>query len=171
LEILRTEKPELARRYGLKRLAPFGSYARADQREDSEVDIWWKSNRRSDSASSSSRTELRTHLAFALRSCRAAQIVSCHLVCHLHHDIAPTVFNRQVALSWSSYGDNFLLNFTSVVLLGRDSLFEILPRIGSDWSSNQQTVESLLLQKIRMTLKSTADHNIRPQMRRAKRQE
>jgi predicted nucleotidyltransferase len=39
LEILRREKPELARRYGLKRLALFGSYAREDQREDSDVDI------------------------------------------------------------------------------------------------------------------------------------
>jgi len=32
-------KPELARLYGLRRLAIFGSYARADQREESEVDI------------------------------------------------------------------------------------------------------------------------------------
>jgi uncharacterized protein len=32
LEILRKEKPELVRRYGLKRLALFGSYAREDQR-------------------------------------------------------------------------------------------------------------------------------------------
>lgn len=39
LEILRKEKPELVRRYGLKRLALFGSYAREDQREDSDVDI------------------------------------------------------------------------------------------------------------------------------------
>jgi len=39
LEILRREKPELARRYGLRRLALFGSYAREDQREDSDVDI------------------------------------------------------------------------------------------------------------------------------------
>jgi predicted nucleotidyltransferase len=39
LEILRREKPELARRYGLSRLALFGSYAREDQREDSDVDI------------------------------------------------------------------------------------------------------------------------------------
>jgi predicted nucleotidyltransferase len=39
LEILRREKPELARCYGLKRLALFGSYAREDQREDSDVDI------------------------------------------------------------------------------------------------------------------------------------
>jgi hypothetical protein len=36
---MRREKPELARRYGLRRLALFGSYARADQREGSEVDI------------------------------------------------------------------------------------------------------------------------------------
>jgi predicted nucleotidyltransferase len=39
LKILQTEKPELVRRYGLKRLALFGSYAREDQREDSDVDI------------------------------------------------------------------------------------------------------------------------------------
>jgi predicted nucleotidyltransferase len=39
LEILRKEKPELVRCYGLKRLALFGSYAREDQREDSDVDI------------------------------------------------------------------------------------------------------------------------------------
>lgn len=39
LEILRREKPELARQYGLRRLALFGSYAREDQREDSDVDI------------------------------------------------------------------------------------------------------------------------------------
>lgn len=39
LRVLRREKPELARRYGVKRLALFGSYAREDQREDSDVDI------------------------------------------------------------------------------------------------------------------------------------
>jgi uncharacterized protein len=39
LEILQKEKPELMRRYGLKRLALFGSYAREDQREESDVDI------------------------------------------------------------------------------------------------------------------------------------
>jgi predicted nucleotidyltransferase len=39
LRILQREKPELMRRYGLKRLALFGSYAREDQREDSDVDI------------------------------------------------------------------------------------------------------------------------------------
>src|SRR5262245_30919107 len=39
LEILRKEKPELVQLYGLKRLALFGSYAREDQREDSDVDI------------------------------------------------------------------------------------------------------------------------------------
>jgi uncharacterized protein len=39
LEILRKKKPELARRYGLKRLALFGSYAREEQREDSDVII------------------------------------------------------------------------------------------------------------------------------------
>ncbi|MGH7929725.1 MAG: nucleotidyltransferase family protein, partial [Candidatus Binatia bacterium] len=39
LKILEREKPELMRRYGLKRLALFGSYAREDQREASDVDI------------------------------------------------------------------------------------------------------------------------------------
>ena len=39
LGILQQEKPDLARRYGVKRLALFGSYARDDQREDSDVDI------------------------------------------------------------------------------------------------------------------------------------
>jgi predicted nucleotidyltransferase len=39
LKILQVEKPELMRRYGVKRLALFGSYARDDQREDSDVDI------------------------------------------------------------------------------------------------------------------------------------
>ena len=39
LQILKEAKPELVRRYGLRRLALFGSYARGDQREDSDVDI------------------------------------------------------------------------------------------------------------------------------------
>jgi uncharacterized protein len=39
LRILEREKPEMMRRYGLKRLALFGSYAREDQREDSDVNI------------------------------------------------------------------------------------------------------------------------------------
>jgi predicted nucleotidyltransferase len=39
LQILKKAKPELVRRYGLRRLALFGSYARGDQREDSDVDI------------------------------------------------------------------------------------------------------------------------------------
>jgi len=39
LEILQKKKPELVRRYGVKRLALFGSYARDDQREGSDVDI------------------------------------------------------------------------------------------------------------------------------------
>ncbi|GAB4238887.1 MAG: hypothetical protein Kow00109_13560 [Acidobacteriota bacterium] len=32
-------KPDLARRFGVRRLAVFGSYARGDQREDSDVDV------------------------------------------------------------------------------------------------------------------------------------
>jgi predicted nucleotidyltransferase len=39
LRILEREKPELVHRYGLKRLALFGSYAREDQHEASDVDI------------------------------------------------------------------------------------------------------------------------------------
>ena len=39
LRILQKEKPELMRRYGVKRIALFGSYAREDQHEDSDVDI------------------------------------------------------------------------------------------------------------------------------------
>ncbi|MGH7827289.1 MAG: nucleotidyltransferase family protein [Candidatus Binatia bacterium] len=39
LRILQEEKPELVRRYGVKRPALFGSYARDDQRENSDVDV------------------------------------------------------------------------------------------------------------------------------------
>jgi predicted nucleotidyltransferase len=39
LRILEEQKPELVRRYGLKRLALFGSYAREDQHENSDVDV------------------------------------------------------------------------------------------------------------------------------------
>jgi predicted nucleotidyltransferase len=39
LRILQREKPDLVRDYGVKRLALFGSYARNDQSEDSDVDI------------------------------------------------------------------------------------------------------------------------------------
>lgn len=39
LRILQQEKPELARLYGVKRIALFGSYAREDQREESDVDV------------------------------------------------------------------------------------------------------------------------------------
>ena len=39
LESLREAKPELARRFGVKRLAVFGSYARGEQREESDVDV------------------------------------------------------------------------------------------------------------------------------------
>ena len=39
LRILQQEKPELVRRYAVKRLALFGSYARGDQRDDSDVDV------------------------------------------------------------------------------------------------------------------------------------
>ena len=39
LESLREAKPELARRFGVKHLAVFGSYARGEQREESDVDV------------------------------------------------------------------------------------------------------------------------------------
>ena len=39
LRILEEQKPELVHRYGLKRLALFGSYAREDQHENSDVDV------------------------------------------------------------------------------------------------------------------------------------
>ncbi|HEY5600430.1 MAG TPA: nucleotidyltransferase family protein [Candidatus Manganitrophaceae bacterium] len=39
LRILQQEKPELVRRYAVKRLALFGSYARGDQRDDCDVDV------------------------------------------------------------------------------------------------------------------------------------
>jgi predicted nucleotidyltransferase len=39
VEILRRAWPELAREYGLHRLALFGSYARGDAREGSDVDV------------------------------------------------------------------------------------------------------------------------------------
>ena len=39
LKLLQEAKPDLVRRFGVQRLAVFGSYARGDQREDSDVDI------------------------------------------------------------------------------------------------------------------------------------
>lgn len=39
LKLLQQQKSELAQIYGVKRLALFGSYARGDQREDSDVDV------------------------------------------------------------------------------------------------------------------------------------
>jgi predicted nucleotidyltransferase len=39
LRILHEARPRLAREFGITRLALFGSYARADQREDSDVDV------------------------------------------------------------------------------------------------------------------------------------
>jgi predicted nucleotidyltransferase len=39
IAVLRREKPELARRFGVRHLAIFGSYARGAQRPDSDVDI------------------------------------------------------------------------------------------------------------------------------------
>jgi uncharacterized protein len=38
-DILRGAKPEPAREFGVTRLALFGSYARGEQREDSDVDV------------------------------------------------------------------------------------------------------------------------------------
>lgn len=39
MSLLAEAKPDLARRYGIYRLAVFGSYARGDQQEDSDVDV------------------------------------------------------------------------------------------------------------------------------------
>ncbi len=78
LEIMRREKPKTRASYGLRRLAVFGSYARADQREHSEVDILVEIDPRSVSVSLNSRTELRTPLAFAPRSSRAGR--SSHVI-------------------------------------------------------------------------------------------
>lgn len=39
LGLLRRAQPELAREFGVRRLALFGSYARGDQRDDSDVDV------------------------------------------------------------------------------------------------------------------------------------
>jgi hypothetical protein len=39
LALLEGAKPDLVRRFGVRRLALFGSYARGEQREDSDVDV------------------------------------------------------------------------------------------------------------------------------------
>jgi predicted nucleotidyltransferase len=39
LALLQAARPQLAREFGVTRLALFGSYARGDQREDSDVDV------------------------------------------------------------------------------------------------------------------------------------
>ena len=39
LDLLRAARPQLAREFGITRLALFGSYARGEQREDSDVDV------------------------------------------------------------------------------------------------------------------------------------
>ena len=39
VSILKREKPELAREFGITRIAVFGSYARGEQRDGSDVDI------------------------------------------------------------------------------------------------------------------------------------
>ena len=39
LDALRAARPQLAREFGITRLALFGSYARGEQREDSDVDV------------------------------------------------------------------------------------------------------------------------------------
>jgi predicted nucleotidyltransferase len=39
LKLLEEAKPDLARRYGVQRLAVFGSYARGDQGENSDLDL------------------------------------------------------------------------------------------------------------------------------------
>ena len=39
IERLRQTRPELAREFGVTRIAVFGSYARGEQRDDSDVDV------------------------------------------------------------------------------------------------------------------------------------
>lgn len=39
IDRLRQARPELAREFGVTRLAVFGSYARGEQRDDSDVDV------------------------------------------------------------------------------------------------------------------------------------
>ena len=39
LDVLRAARPQLAREFGITRLALFGSYARGEQHEDSDVDV------------------------------------------------------------------------------------------------------------------------------------
>ena len=39
VDLLRTAQPDLRDRFGVTRLALFGSYARGEQREDSDVDV------------------------------------------------------------------------------------------------------------------------------------
>lgn len=39
IERLRQARPELAREFGVTRIAVFGSYARGEQRDDSDVDV------------------------------------------------------------------------------------------------------------------------------------
>lgn len=39
VDLLRAARPQLAKEFGITRLALFGSYARGHQREDSDVDI------------------------------------------------------------------------------------------------------------------------------------
>ena len=39
LDLLCSARPQLAREFGVTRLALFGSYARGDQRDDSDVDV------------------------------------------------------------------------------------------------------------------------------------
>jgi len=39
LRALREARPRLERQFGVRRIAIFGSYARGDQREDSDIDV------------------------------------------------------------------------------------------------------------------------------------
>ncbi len=39
IEIIKELKPELEKRFGIKKLALFGSYARGDNTQDSDIDI------------------------------------------------------------------------------------------------------------------------------------
>ncbi len=39
VEILRSQEPEMKKRFGVKRIGVFGSFARGDQKDPSDIDI------------------------------------------------------------------------------------------------------------------------------------
>lgn len=52
IELLTSCKPEMEKRFGVKRLALFGSYSRDEQKPDSDVDILVEVTRKAQSAAS-----------------------------------------------------------------------------------------------------------------------